>query len=126
MAINYQTIQKTNPLKPSDPKKFYASAVYKDKMNLRRIAKDIARSTSLSSTDALAVLDALTQVIPIFLLDGNIVSLGDFGTFRITLHSTGTLTEEEFTTANITDYKLHFRAGKEFTDQLLAIEAVKV
>lgn len=125
MSIRYQVVKKRNPLKPNEPEKFYANAVYISKLTLRKIANQIAKETSLSGTDTLAVLDALTHVLPGYLLDSNIVNLGDFGSFRITIHATGADKEEEFTSANITGFKLHFRAGKEFSDQMAAIDAIK-
>jgi predicted histone-like DNA-binding protein len=125
MALNYQTVKKRNPAKPTDPEKFYANAVYKDKMTLRKIATEIAERTSLSSTDSMAVLEALTQVLPFFLLDGNIVYLGEFGTFRISLRSDGAETAETFTSANIKGFKLLFRAGKELSEKLKHLEVLK-
>ena len=125
MAFNYQTVKKKNPLKPTDPDKYYASAVYKDKLTIRKIATEIAERTSISSTDSMAVLEALTQVLPFFLLDGNIVYLGDFGTFRISLRSDGADKPEDFTASNVTGYKLLFRSGKEFTAKLKNLDIIK-
>jgi predicted histone-like DNA-binding protein len=126
MAINFQAAKKINPLKPQDPPKYYANAVYKDKMTLRKIATEIGARTTISIPDTMAVLEALTQVLPFFLIDGNIIYLGDFGTYRITIQSDGTATPEELTSSNITGFKLNFRAGKELSNQLKAIQAVKV
>jgi len=126
MAINFQPVKRRNPLKPNDPEKYYASPVYKDKITLRKIATMIGGQTTISIPDTMAVLEALTQVLPFFLIDGNIVYLGDFGTFRINLQSEGMPTAEELTSANINGFRLLFRAGKEFSKQLKTIETVKV
>jgi predicted histone-like DNA-binding protein len=126
MAINYKLVQRPNPLKPQDPKKFYANPVYNSKKGLRRISQDIARQTTVSTADTMAVLESLLTVIPVFLLDGDIINLGDFGSFRITFRSSGTLTEDEFTSSNINDFHLHFHPGKEFSDQLLTAQATKL
>lgn len=125
MAINFQAVPRKNPTKPGDPPKFYASPVYQGKLNLRKIAKEISERTSLSTVDTMAVLEALTQVLPFFLLEGNIVNLGDFGTFRINLHSTGVDKEEDLTSSNVTGYKLNFRPGKEYSLQLNQLETAK-
>ena len=126
MSINFQPVKRINPSKPGEPAKFYASPVYKDKITLRKISKEIAERTSLSSTDTMAVLEALTQVLPFFLIDGNIVYLGDFGTFRINLHSTAAEKEEDLNASNVTGFRLNFRAGKEYSGLLKQIEAAKV
>jgi predicted histone-like DNA-binding protein len=125
MSIKYKTVTRINPNKPGDPARYFASPVYKDKLTLRRIAKEIAERTSLSSTDTMAVLEAMTQVVPDFLADGNIIYLGDFGTFRITLHSEGTDKPEDFTASNVNNFRLNFRPGREFSDKLKNLEAVK-
>lgn len=126
MAIKFQAIARKNPLQPNDPAKFYPSPVYTDKLTLRKISKEIAERTSLSGTDVMAVLEALTQVLPFFLIEGNIIYLGDFGTFRISLHCNGKDTAEALIASDITDFKLLFRPGKELSTQLKLIEAVKV
>ncbi|MCX6245883.1 MAG: DNA-binding protein [Bacteroidetes bacterium] len=126
MAINFQPAKRINPLKPQDPAKYYANPVYKDKITMRKIATMIGTQTTISIPDTMAVLEALTQALPFFLIDGNIVYLGDYGTFRITLQSEGAATPEELTSANITGFRLLFRAGKEFAKKLKEMEATKV
>jgi predicted histone-like DNA-binding protein len=126
MAINFQPAKKINPLKPTEPAKYYANAVYKDKITLRKIATLIGSQTTISVPDTLAVLEALTQALPFFLTDGNIVSLGDFGTFRISLKSVGQATPEDLTAANITGSHLLFRKGKELDNKLKELKFAKV
>ena len=73
----------------------------------------------------MAVLYALKQVLPFFLVEGNILSLGDFGTFRINLHGIGAASKDEMTASNITSFMLNFRPGKELSELLKHIEAIK-
>ena len=126
MAINYKPVKKVNPFNPKDPIKYFSSPIYKDKVNLRKIAKEISERTSLSTSDTLAVLEAMTQVLPFFLTNGSIVNLGDFGTFRITLQSSGADNPGELTPSHNTGFKLLFRPGKEMTDQLKQIQTRKI
>jgi len=51
------------------------------------IAAEIAKMSTVSTIDAIAVLEAFKQVIPQHLADGKIVRLGDFGTFITTINS---------------------------------------
>jgi len=126
MAINYKPVKKVNPFNTDNPVKYYSSPVYKDRVSLRKIAKEISERTTLSTTDTLAVLEAMTQVLPFFLTNGSIVNLGDFGTFRITLQSRGADIPGELTPSHNTGFKLLFRPGKEMTDQLKQIETRKI
>ena len=115
MSLKYRPVKRSNPVKRQNPAMFYPNPVYRDKVNVRQLAKEIARRTSLSTTDTIAVLEACTEVIPYFLTEGDIVSLGDFGSFRITLKGEGTATKKKMTAGNITDIRVKFRPGKEFS-----------
>jgi predicted histone-like DNA-binding protein len=115
MSLKFRPVKRNNPVKRQEPAMFYPNPVYRDKVNVRLLAKEIARRTSLSTTDTIAVLEACTEVIPYFLTEGDIVSLGDFGSFRITLKGEGAVTKKKMTTANITDIRVKFRPGKEFS-----------
>jgi nucleoid DNA-binding protein len=66
----------------------------------------------------MAVIEALLQDIPELLLEGKIIKLGDFGSFRLTINGTGANTQEEYSTSYIEKTNLHFRAGKVFQDVL--------
>jgi predicted histone-like DNA-binding protein len=125
MSLEYRVISRINPLKPSEPKRFYPSPVYKDHMDLKKLSTRVAAETSLSPTDTLAVLDALTRVMTFFLMEGYILNLGDFGTFRINLNSNGSTTAEEVTLTNIKKFKINFRPGKDLTETVARTESFK-
>jgi len=80
---------------------------------LRQLAKRIAEIFTVSSIDTLAVLESLLTVIPSYLLDGKIVRLGDFGSFRLTVSSEGADTEGNFSKDLIKSANLNFRPGKQ-------------
>ncbi len=125
MSFNFKSISRKNPLSPGDPPKFYASPVYKDKIDLRTISGEIAKMTTVSRADSLATLQALGEVLSFFLTSGNIVYLGDFGTFRISLKCTGAATEPELTSSNIASYHLLFRPGIEIAEKIRNMKAEK-
>jgi predicted histone-like DNA-binding protein len=104
---------------------FYPNPVCSEKINIRQLAKEIAIRTSLSTTDTIAVLEACTEVIPYFLTNGAIVSLGDFGSFRVTLKGKGAATAKEMTAANVTKIRVKFRPGKEFASLVRSAELEK-
>ena len=71
-------------------------------------------------------LESFLQVIPQEIAKGNIVRLGDFGSFSLTVHSDGVATQEEVTASLIKSNKLHFRPGKQVEDQLHTVVYRKV
>jgi predicted histone-like DNA-binding protein len=72
------------------------------------IAKSINSMSTVSSVDTAAVLEAFLNVVPDKLVEGNIVELGDFGTFRVSVSSEGQQKAEDVTARNITDVRVLF------------------
>lgn len=124
--ISYLIQERVNPNSPTDPRKYYATSKATGKINLRTLAKRISRESTLSIMDTQAVLEGFIQVIPDLLLEGNIVALGEFGTFRLTLSSEGAETPDEFNVSMIKKANLLFRAGSEFKDQLSNVKFTRV
>ncbi len=126
MALQFSLMQRIKPGDPSAPRKFYAIARSKDQVDLRTLSKEIARISTVSSIDTMAVLEALVQILPDYLTEGRSVKLGDFGTFRLTLSSEGAETAEAFSSALIKKANLKFRPGKLIRDALSTISFEKV
>ncbi len=79
----------------------------------------------MSSVDTTAVLEALLTIIPREIANGNIVELGDFGSFRLRVQSTGAETAEAVSAKSITNVKPLFAPGKEFKKALSNADFVK-
>lgn len=124
--INIKVNQKVNPQAPEGPRKFYGSAKASGFADIRKLANRISKETTLGTPDVMAVIEALLQDIPEFLLEGKIVKLGDFGTFRITVCGEGAETEEEYNSSMIQKINLHFRGGKVFKDVLASAQFSRV
>lgn len=118
MAVQYVLVERGKPGNPITQRKFYAQAKSKGSVTLRHLAKRIADISTISTIDTLAVLEALLQVIPEEIANGNIVRLGEFGNFMLTIKGEGAETEEGFTSSNIKSNRLSFRPGKEFKQVL--------
>lgn len=116
--LNFSLRERVNPLAPLDPRKYYAFIQSQGTITLRKLAKRISRESTISMMDTMAVLEGFLQVIPDLLLDGKIVKLNDFGTFRVTISSSGADTAEDFTASMIKGLNLKFRPGVEFRDML--------
>jgi predicted histone-like DNA-binding protein len=125
MAMHYRLVQKFNPIKPDDPRKWYANPVSKDEITLRELAKEIAEISTVSIVDTMAVIEAQLQLIPRHVVKGEKVRLADFGSYSAGLSSEGAATEEDFDSDMIKGLKLRFRPGKEFVKQMKDVEYIK-
>ena len=125
MQAKYNVIERGNPGNPEAPKKYYASFVSSGKISLRKLAEEIASISTVSSIDTLAVLEAFLQVVPRQMAAGNIVDLGEFGSFRLKIKSDGSATPEEVSASNITNILPQFRPGKFFKNTISGTEFKK-
>lgn len=120
--INFNLNERSNPMDANAPAKFYASAVSKEAVDIKTLAKTISMLSTVSHTDCVAVLTAFLEVIPMELLRGNIVRLGDLGSFRLTLQSEGVEDEGDFSPSKIKNVRVRFLAGKELKNTILGAE----
>lgn len=118
MATKYILQEKGNPGNPAAPKKFYAQAKADGDINLKKLSKEIAETSTVNDTDVLAVLNDLTKSLVKHLAEGRIVRLGDFGSFRISISSEGAETAEKFNSHLIKSSKINFRPNEDLADML--------
>ena len=64
MPVKFNVVERGNPAKAEAPKKFYPSIQSGGRMTLRELAKEISTISTVSSTDTMAVLEALLTIIP--------------------------------------------------------------
>ncbi|MBI5934553.1 MAG: HU family DNA-binding protein [Chloroflexi bacterium] len=125
MTVKYNIVERGNPGKPEAPKKFYPSVTSSGRKTLRQLATQISLISTVSSTDVMAVLEALLTTIPQELVAGNVVELGDFGNFWLKNEADGAATAEEARATQITNLLPRFHAGKEFKKVLATVEYEK-
>jgi predicted histone-like DNA-binding protein len=125
MSVKYNVVERGNPANPAAPKKFYPSIESGGRKTLRQIAGRISEISTISSADTMAVLEALLTVIPQELAEGNIVELGDFGSFWLRANTDGAETAAAVRAGQINGILPRFNAGKEFKKVLDAIEFEK-
>ncbi len=64
MAVKYVLTKRGNPSDPDAPKKVYAQAKSDGEVTLKKLGKELAEgSTTVSDTDALAVLNELIKLL---------------------------------------------------------------
>ncbi len=126
MAVKFNLVQRGNPGKPSEPKKWYATAKADGEVTFKSLSREVAGiSTTVSDTDVLAVLNDLTKLLVRHLSEGRIVRFGDFGAFQVSLSSKGVEEEEKFNTSLIKDAKITFRPGEDLRNMLSTVKFEK-
>lgn len=114
MPLNYRLVQRKNmnPGAEKDSKLYYAQGQQSGIVDLDEITEEISEYCTLTSADVKLVLDRFNFVLDRNLRSGRIVRLGDFGSMRMTIGSSGTATEEEFKPENLKSPNITFTPGK--------------
>ena len=87
--VTYSVAPRINPRDKEAAPKFYARAQASGDVSVREMAERIQASCTVTKADVQAVLVALEDVIIDALKGGEIVRLGDLGTFQIGLSGKG-------------------------------------
>lgn len=111
--MKLKLIQKGNPQKPTAKKKWYATTVNQGMIKKRAISKEIANRSLLTQGDISNVIDNLIDELPKYLVAGNSVKLGEFGSFRLSVSGGGAESKEKFQTTMIKKVKVIFTPGRE-------------
>jgi len=118
MAIKFNVHEIGSVIDPAAPKKFYLRPVSSGEMTLDDLAEEISHASSLSEADVHAVLQSLVHAIPRAISDGYIVRLGNLGSFRMSVNSTGSAKKEDVSEKNISKRRLIFNAAKQMKSKL--------
>lgn len=112
MALKFRVVKKKvlNGV-DKDTVKNYAMAKTSGVSDLNKLCKLISGRSTVSSADVKAVLDSLNWAMDLELNSGNVVQLGEFGNFRLSICSEGTATEEEFNATKIKKARIVFFPG---------------
>ena len=90
------------------------------------MSERIQQNCTVTKADVHAVLVALEDVIILALKSGEIVRLGDLGTFQIGVSSKGAVTEEDFNVSLIKKARIKFRPGVALSSFLTTLSYAKV
>jgi len=115
--MKYKLIERANP-QDRTKVKWYASPVNDGRITQRDLAKDIVDNSSLSKGDVANVIENLLDTMPKYLLMGKSVSLGEFGTIRLSFTSEGVDSADKFNPNLITGAKVVFTPGVELKKTL--------
>lgn len=112
MPLLFNKVQRGNPAKPDEPKKWYLSLKSLGLIGEKEVAKQIADETTLNPKEAEMALAQFEKILQRLLLDGHTVQLGDWGYFKLTMNCDGAATEKEAVVANVKKINIRFQAGK--------------
>jgi predicted histone-like DNA-binding protein len=114
MTVKFNVVERGNPSKPAEPKKFYPSIQSTGRLSLRELAERIASISTVSSADTMAMLEALLTIIPNELASGKIVELGELGSFWLKAETTGCASAGEVSGKQVSNLLPYFKPGKLF------------
>ena len=124
--VTYSVVPRINPREKKDPPKYYAQAQASGDVNIREMSERIQQTCTVTKADVYAVLVSMEDVIIDALKSGEIVRLGDLGTFQIGVSGKGTLTEEEYDSSLIQKARINFRPGIALSGILTNLTYAKV
>lgn len=124
--MKYKAIQKRNPQKPDEEKKWYAQIVTNGEVTTDHLVRRIEKFSALSEPDIRGVIIGLENVVQEELADGKIVRFDRLGTLYPSLSSTPSDEEKDVTAENIKSVKVNYRAGKRILDAMKNVEKTKV
>lgn len=121
-VFSFTSVLRKNMLDKEKPDLYYALAKSSGEIDIDEMAERIQRSSTVNWADVVCVLRALqTEMIESF-KKGEIVRLGNLGSFYVTLRSSGTLVLKDVKEGLIKGARVRFRPGKEIKNALKTLE----
>jgi len=114
MTVKFNVVARGKPGDKVTPKKFYPSVVAIGKVDQLQVAKITAAVSAGLTVDTAAVIENFLSIVTNEIARGNIVQLGDFGSFWLRIASGGEATEVEVHKENIENVLPRFTPGKHF------------
>ncbi len=125
MTVKFNVVGRGKPGEVDGPRKFYPSIQSTGRVTTRELAEQAARMSTLSTVDMMAAIESFLSIIPAELAKGNIVELGEFGSFWLRTESEGLDDADKVSGSLITNTLPRFTPGKLFKQVLDAIDFVK-
>jgi predicted histone-like DNA-binding protein len=126
MSIKFKTVTRKNPRDLTAPAKYYPSSITGTTLDLNELADLVGDGSTVRRNDVYAVLIGLVDVAKKQLELGNMVRLGDLGSFSINVSGTGKDTAEEVTATSIEKGKIIFRPSSNLKKMLKTLNYEKV
>ena len=124
--VTYSVSPRINPRDKEAAPKFYGQVQASGDISIREMAERIQANCTVTKADVYAVLVALEDVIIDALKGGEIVRLGDLGSFQISISSKGAETEKDSSDSLIKKARINFRPGTALAGMLTTLSFSKV
>jgi predicted histone-like DNA-binding protein len=119
MSILYKAIPRTEPgVVGGGEIKYYAGIVREREVTLREMVKEISSRSTVTTADAMAVIENFLELVPKFLRSGRNVNMGQLGRFKVTIHSKGYKTPDEVGNYSIKRNKISFWPSMEMRENM--------
>ena len=125
MTVKFNIVERANSSDRTALGKYYPSIQFTGRVTTREVAEMAAERSTLSTMDMMAAIESFLAIIPQQLAKGNIVELGDFGSFWLKTSSDGAELPDAVSAGQITTILPRFRPGKKFKGVLKTIEYMK-
>ncbi|HRZ97601.1 MAG TPA: DNA-binding domain-containing protein [Paludibacter sp.] len=116
--IKLKTVQRPNPKDATAARKYYVSSQNSGDVTLEEMSEEISDRCTLTETDVLAAISALQREMIKNLLAGKIVRFGTFGSFQLSLSSSGVETADDASQSQVRSARVRFRPGARIQDNL--------
>lgn len=126
MSVKFNIMPRRNPRDPEAPPRYYPVVRSSGHTTQRDLAQKGTQMSTLSAADLAAAMEILLVLIPEELMSGQIVELGDFGSFRLSVKAEGSETPEDVKASNIKGISIHFSPGKAFKEAMNRITFEKL
>ncbi|CAD5257253.1 MULTISPECIES: HU family DNA-binding protein [Imperialibacter] len=126
MSILYKAIGRTQPgVAGGGQIKYYAGIKREREVTLREMVREISSRSTVTTADAMAVIENFLELIPKFLRNGRTVNLSQLGSFRVNISSKGYDTPDEVGNYSIKRNKISFLPSAEMRENMGTVRYTK-
>lgn len=125
MALRYEVKSKRSGFANHQTTRYYPVLTRRSVADIQMICEEISAATTLTSADVVAVVEALTVVIPNLIEDGFNVKLDNLGTFSVHAKSEGKEDPQKVTVRDIKELKMSFLPSKRIKQRMRTMKVEK-
>ncbi len=105
---------------------WYASLKFRTPIPLQEVVEAVQKRTSISEHDTLAVISALSVLIPEYLKNGHTVHLDKLGIFRLGINSEGHEQQDDVSAESIKSKRIRFLPAVEMKKAVADAKFIKI
>ncbi|MDR1725127.1 MAG: HU family DNA-binding protein [Bacteroidales bacterium] len=121
MSYHYKVKKKKANLSGKTTYKYYATSSSNGVISMDQAAKEIEDNTTLSKSDVISVVTALSSLIENKIRNGYSVKLDGLGTFSLSITSEGFVDAKKCIPTKVRPSKICFRADKKLKEKVFEV-----